>query len=122
MFFDSEKIGAIRKRVFVFPDIDKWEFKRKKSKVVLADGEIYKITSGLSKKGRRFYIDRKHWKITTKEDGYVVSYKKMAVAHVYKSFKSEFYENKKWLIGYDALQNEKDLVILVVAIWNMIRN
>lgn len=119
---EGTKLGFIKKRLIALPDILEWELKRKKSIVTLSDGEEYNILSYVTKKRRHFRMKRKHWKITAKDDGYVISYQKNTIAHVYKPFTSEIYKNKKWLLGYEVPEKEEDLAMLVIAIWNMVRD
>ena len=118
----DKKVGYIKRNLITYFNLE-FEYSIKKTKIQIEGEPDYFIRSYKESGTRHYSIKRKYWKITysKKEDKYSIYYNNRVIAKVSKPLKSSAHSNKSWVIGYDDLEKEFDIAVLVASIWNQVR-
>ncbi|MBR2403323.1 MAG: hypothetical protein IKB01_11270 [Lachnospiraceae bacterium] len=105
----NTKIGEIRKKLYVFPDIDDWHKDRHQCDVFLGTQEINCVEAYRKSEKQIFKI--KGWKISydAKEDAYLLNKNGSQKVQLNEVCRHEY------VVGYDDIKQEEELILLLLS-------
>ena len=113
----EDVIGTMYRKWYVFPRILDEHFAIKRTEIQCHDKSNIILESFFDLETRKYKININDWKITykKKENYYSIFSNKKEVAHIYKPCE------RIWIVGFNSSEDELDVSLVTVALWNMFR-
>lgn len=112
---ENEKIGEIRKKLVVLPDLIDGQTERHMCLVYHNGNEVNCVEAYTESQKQKFKIHKHGWKVSYNpdNDSYVLRQQKNIVAQLNEAC------NNKYVIGYNDLNKEVEIVMLAIAFFQI---
>lgn len=117
LYKNKEKLGEIKKKIIVLPDIIDGYTKRHRCKVYKSDKEFATVESYVCSKLRKYKISKRGWNTSynSDDDAFDLVKSKSVIAKLYQAY-SDDARNHKYVIGYNDANDEIDIILLLISL------